>query len=84
MRSVRIPALLSIINRGARPFTQQDRLRVRRVGYEFAVRADLHQDDANHQRDLGIVRMLMGLIKRNSSRDYERGPPPESDPPPES
>jgi four helix bundle protein len=23
-----------------------------------------------------IVRMLMGLIKRNSSRDYERGPMP--------
>jgi four helix bundle protein len=23
-----------------------------------------------------IVRMLMGLIKRNSTRDYEKGPPP--------
>ena len=25
-----------------------------------------------------IVRMLMGLIKRNSSRDYEKSPPPDS------
>ena len=61
-RAVRIPALMSIISRGARPSTAEERIRLRRVGYEFAARADMHQDNASHQRDLGVVRMLTGEL----------------------
>jgi hypothetical protein len=61
-RAVRIPALMSIINRGARPSTVEDRNRLRRVGYEFAIRAEMHPDDAAQQRDLGVVRMLIGEL----------------------
>jgi hypothetical protein len=61
-RAVRIPALMAIINRGTRPATVEERVRLRRVGLEFAVRADLHQDDAAVQKDLGLVRLLTNQI----------------------
>src|SRR5437899_973026 len=36
-------------------------------------------DQIHHGKDnlRKIVRMLMGLIKRNSTRDYDKSPPPE-------
>jgi hypothetical protein len=61
-RAVRMPALMAIINRGARPTTVEERVRLRQVGHEFAVRADLHQDNAAVQKDLGLVRLLTDQI----------------------
>jgi hypothetical protein len=53
---------MAIINRGARPTTVEERVRLRQVGHEFAVRADLHQDNAAVQKDLGLVRLLTDQI----------------------
>jgi len=36
---------------------------------------ELHQIQPGKERLQRIVRMLMGLIKRNSTRGYDRGPP---------
>jgi predicted CXXCH cytochrome family protein len=66
VRSVRIPALTALINRGYRPTTGLDVSRVRRVSEEFADRAALHEDDANVQRDLGLVRLLTGDYDRSA------------------
>src|SRR4051794_27641970 len=35
----------------------------------------VEQIQSGKQRLQGVVRMLMGLIKRNSTREYDRGPP---------
>jgi predicted CXXCH cytochrome family protein len=59
-RSVRIAAMMSLINRGGEPLAPKDEARFERVGGEFASRAQVHQDDARIQRELGLIDLLSG------------------------
>jgi predicted CXXCH cytochrome family protein len=59
-RTVRISALVSLINRGGEPIARADEPRFRRVGLEFAAGAQLRQDDPRIQRDLGLIQLLTG------------------------
>jgi predicted CXXCH cytochrome family protein len=59
-RAVRIAALMALINYGGGPPDGEDAARFRRVSREFAARAQLHQDDATTQRDLGLIEWLAG------------------------
>jgi predicted CXXCH cytochrome family protein len=61
-RSVRISALVSLINGG--PLGADDEPRFRRVSAEFAAWANLHQDEAKAQHDLGVVELLVGQFDR--------------------
>jgi hypothetical protein len=58
MRSVRVSALVSLVNLGAGPPGPADQERFRRVSEEFAAQAALHEDDLATQRDLGMVHLL--------------------------
>lgn len=57
-RSVRVSALVSLVNLGGGPFTPNDQARFRRVSAEFAAQAALHEDDAVTQTELGLVHLL--------------------------
>lgn len=59
-RAVRISAMVSLINRGGEALGPGEMARFRYVGAEFAARARLHEDDANIQRDLGLMQLLTG------------------------
>ena len=59
-RSVRIAAMVALINRGGEPLPPAAEARFERVGREFASRAQLHQDDARIQRELGLIQLLSG------------------------
>lgn len=59
-RTVRISAIVSLINRGGGPLNPADEPRFQRVGLEFAARARLHEDDASIQLDLGLIQLLAG------------------------
>lgn len=59
-RAVRVSALVSLVNVGARPETAHLQARWRDVGDEFAAQAALHEDDALSQTDLGLVHLLNG------------------------
>ena len=59
-RSVRVSALVSLVNLGGGPFAAEDQTRFRRVSVEFAAQAALHEDDAESQTDLGLVHLLNG------------------------
>lgn len=59
-RSVRVSALVSLVNLGAAPRTTHLQSRWRDVGQEFAAQAALHEDDAPSQTDLGLVQLLNG------------------------
>jgi tetratricopeptide (TPR) repeat protein len=59
-RSVRVAAMVALINRGGEPLAPADEARFERVGREFAARAQLHQDDARIQRELGLIQLLSG------------------------
>ena len=63
-RTVRIAALVSLINLGGSPLEPQDLERFRRVGREFARMERLYQDDAGFERDLGVVHLLGGDLDR--------------------
>ncbi len=57
-RSVRVSALVSLVNLGGGPFAPEDQARFRRVSAEFAAQAALHEDDAATQTELGLVHLL--------------------------
>ena len=59
-RAVRISAIVSLINQGGEPLAPADEPRFQRVGREFAAGAQLRQDDARIQRDLGVIQLLAG------------------------
>jgi predicted CXXCH cytochrome family protein len=59
-RAVRIPAFMALFNRGGGPFSPLELVTVRRVAAEFTARAQLDQDDAGTQHDLGLVGLLLG------------------------
>lgn len=59
-RGVRVSALVSLVNLGARPRSARLQARWRAVGEEFAAQAALHEDDAPSQTDLGLVHLLNG------------------------
>ena len=59
-RAVRIAALAGIINAGGGPLGPSDAARFRWVTNELAARANLHQDDAAVQHDLGLAKLLVG------------------------
>jgi hypothetical protein len=61
-RTVRIAALVSLINLGGSPLGRVDEDRFRRVGREFARMERLYQDDAGFERDLGVVHLLGGEL----------------------
>jgi predicted CXXCH cytochrome family protein len=60
LRSVRLSALLSLVNIGGAPPTGIDQQRFHRVSSEFAAKARLYQDDATLQASLGAVHLLDG------------------------
>jgi tetratricopeptide (TPR) repeat protein len=59
-RSVRLSALVSLINVGGEPLTGDDEKRFLRVSREFAAKARLYQDNATIQANLGAVHLLGG------------------------
>jgi len=59
-RSVRLSALVSLINVGGEPLGAADEERFRRVSREFAAKARLYEDNARIQGDLGVVHLLAG------------------------
>ena len=59
-RSVRLSALVSLINIGGGPLTGDEEKRFLRVSREFATKASLYQDDAAIQTNLGTVHLLGG------------------------
>ena len=59
-RSVRLSALVSLINVGGEPPGAEDEERFRRVSHEFAAKARLYEDNARIQGDLGVVHLLAG------------------------
>ena len=63
-RSVRLSALVSIVNGGGRPATEADRVGFARVSGEFAAQARMHEDDPTTQTDLGLVHLLNGDFDR--------------------
>ena len=56
--SVRVSALVSLVNLGGGPLAPNDQARFRRVSAEFAAQAALHEDDAVTQAELGLVHLL--------------------------
>jgi predicted CXXCH cytochrome family protein len=65
-RAVRLSALVSIVNGGARPTTARDRDRFTRVSAEFVEQARMHEDDAVTQTELGLVHLLNNDLPRAS------------------
>jgi hypothetical protein len=65
-RSVRLSALVSLVNGGVRPAAPADRARFFGVSLEFAEQARLYQDDEVTQSDLGLVHLLNGDLERAS------------------
>jgi predicted CXXCH cytochrome family protein len=63
-RTVRISALVSLVNLGGSPLDPADIERFRRVGREFARMEPLYRDDAGFERDLGVVHLLGGNLER--------------------
>jgi tetratricopeptide (TPR) repeat protein len=63
-RSVRISALVSLVNLGGSDPGPEDQARLQRVGEEFAVLARMYEDDARIQADLGLVHLLNGHFDR--------------------
>jgi predicted CXXCH cytochrome family protein len=59
-RTVRIAALVSLVNLRGSALGGVDADRFRRVGREFARMERLYQDDAGFERDLGVVHLLNG------------------------
>ena len=57
-RSVRVSALVSLVNLGGGPLAPSEQARFRRVSVEFAAQAALHEDDAVTQTELGLVHLL--------------------------
>lgn len=64
VRSVRLAALVSLVNQGTAPSTPTALARIRFVAEEFAAQAALHEDDAVTQADLGMVRLAAGDVDR--------------------
>jgi predicted CXXCH cytochrome family protein len=60
LRSVRLSALVSLVNIGGVPPTGIDEMRFHQVSAEFAAKARLYQDDATMQASLGAVQLLRG------------------------
>jgi tetratricopeptide (TPR) repeat protein len=65
-RAVRLSALVSIVNGGARPTTARDRDWFTRVSAEFVEQARMHEDDAVTQTELGLVHLLNNDLPRAS------------------
>jgi predicted CXXCH cytochrome family protein len=63
-RTVRIAAMVSLINRGGEPIAPSDMPRFQRVGAEFSDRARLDEDNARIQHDLGLIELLTGRFDR--------------------
>jgi predicted CXXCH cytochrome family protein len=63
-RTVRISALVSLVNLGGSPLDPGDIERFHRVGGEFAKLEPLYRDDAGFERDLGVVHLLGGEVDR--------------------
>ena len=63
-RSVRMSALMALVNRGGGPLAPADLPRFQAASREFAARARPHQDDARIQRDLGLVHLLASDVDR--------------------
>jgi hypothetical protein len=64
-RTVRLAALRSLVNHGLLAAERREPAaaeRLKRVSGEFAAWAQLHQDDAEAQHDLGLVQLLTGEI----------------------
>lgn len=59
-RSVRLSALVSLINVGGEQLGSEDEARFRRVSREFAAKARLYEDNGRIQGDLGVVHLLAG------------------------
>ncbi len=59
-RSVRIAALVALVNARGPALSPQDQARFRRVAREFSTLAALYADDAGFDRDLGTVQLLNG------------------------
>ena len=57
-RSVRMSALMALVNRGGGPLAAADLARFQRASREFAAGAQPYRDDAKIQRDLGLVQLL--------------------------
>jgi tetratricopeptide (TPR) repeat protein len=66
LRSVRLSALVSLVNGGVRPAAPADRARFFSASLEFAEQARLHEDDEATQTDLGLVHLLNGDLERAS------------------
>jgi predicted CXXCH cytochrome family protein len=65
-RSVRLSALVSLVNGGVRPTAPVDRASFFKASIEFAEQARLHEDDEVTQTDLGLVHLLNGDLQRAS------------------
>ena len=63
LRAVRVSALVALVNIAEGPLSPDDAKRFGRVSDEYAVQADLHEDDAISQSDLGLVRLLNGQFE---------------------
>jgi predicted CXXCH cytochrome family protein len=59
-RSVRLSALVSLVNVGGEFLAPEDERRFTRVSTEFSAKASLYQDDATVQGDLGVIHLLAG------------------------
>jgi len=57
-RTVRMSALMALVNRGGGPLAAADLARFQRASREFAAGAQPYRDDAKIQRDLGLVHLL--------------------------
>ncbi|MGE0815328.1 MAG: ammonia-forming cytochrome c nitrite reductase subunit c552 [Vicinamibacterales bacterium] len=66
-RSVRLAALVSLVNLGTPVVTPGDTVRFRSVSREFAAQAAEHEDDAATQTDLGLVHLLNGRLEPAST-----------------
>jgi tetratricopeptide (TPR) repeat protein len=67
VRSVRISALLSLIILGDAEFSAAEEALFRRASREFEIEANLHQDDASNQGQLGLVLLFTGEYERAAS-----------------
>jgi predicted CXXCH cytochrome family protein len=61
-RTVRMSALMALVNRGGGPLAAADLARFQRASREFAAGARPYQDDAKIQRDLGLVHLLASEV----------------------
>ena len=71
-RAVRIAALVSLVNGKGDPMEPTAEARVRVVGREFAALSVLYDDDADFDRDLGLIHLLSGDFN-NASKALETG-----------